>query len=152
MFRVETVTKTLVTGDYALGGGDGSLYTVNDGAAIVLMEKKGSMSEVHHNVSTADCRRTRACLKRLSQSRYPYLVFSWAAKNPVSPYLVDAEKSQDRILRAMHLKGLRLLWMPATTTRQRVRVAEWLLRIMWTHVWETMNEGTGGHPDAPKVR
>lgn len=124
LLRVRTVVKRLRTGDYAIRG-------YRD---VVLVERKGSLSELAKNLFTRDVSRFRAALDRLQREcRHPTLLLDMSAQLRASRYARNPDQIIDGITREAIQRGLHLLWLPPTS--RGTRTGELVLRWMWQCIY-----------------
>lgn len=122
---VEKSTKIL-TGDYCLGG-------YKSGAVI---ERKGSLRELHQNLLTKDYRRFLSAIERLAECQFPYLLLDMTPGDlaTVSEYVPDPSRVVDALMRIVAKYHLRLLFAGnCKYPLSRRRLGEQCLRIMMGH-------------------
>lgn len=130
IFRVQTEAATLKTGDYMMQGYAGC-----------CVERKGSLSELNSNVNSKDAARFLRCLKRLSGVSHPYILLDFPLNQlQRNEYVRDGALVMDRLYRTMQQHGIGLLWVPATSTKNRTMLGEQIARICWNHYWEDAHQ------------
>ena len=87
--KLNTKSVALPTGDYSIEGYED----------IVLVERKGSSSELFKNFCTIDAKRANAAFGRLSLAKHAYLL----AEISPSDFLIDTEHCPDSTLMTMRL-------------------------------------------------
>jgi len=112
-------------------------YALKDYEHICIIERKGSMRELHNNFLTKDWKRASAALDRLARStNYPYLMLEMP--NPefarVTKEVPSPERVFDILTRLAHSYDLRL-WFAGNCKHPRTRRAlgEQMIRIMLAH-------------------
>lgn len=132
--RLVTHVTKLDTADYAVDGHPRGC----------LIERKGSLLELHKNLHTKDILRTRDALGRLAAAcDHPYLLLEGDPANllrrDASGYRMGNARSRvvsdpgtvvDSLLREVNRLGIRLLWLPSATIIQRRAVGEWAARLL----------------------
>ena len=132
--RLVTVSAKLETGDYALEGHRGAC----------LIERKGSLLELHKNLHTKDVQRFREAATRLAKAcTHPYLLLEGDPSNllrrDASGYRMGNARSRvvsdpgvvvDTLLQEVNALRIGLLWLPSGTTIQRRAVGEWAARLL----------------------
>ena len=124
---VEVTSTTLSVGDYML---------MNDRACII--ERKGNLQELFHNVMTRDYKRFTSALDRLSEAcEFPYLLLeeTVAGLLTVAKDLECPEVVVDSFLREIALRNISLLLVGKTESiGGRTRLGEFALRILLSHL------------------
>lgn len=136
--KIKIVKKTMPAGDYAL----------EDWEHLALIERKGSIQELHQNLVTKDwVRQQKACDKLAAACAYPYILIEghpvemyraalspvkWGPANraPIKPgYVID------RLMELTTDYGLGTIWggTPKTASGRRI-LGEIVLRILLRHV------------------
>lgn len=114
------------TGDYYLEG-----YK-----EVCIAERKGSLSELHTNLFTADETRFRKAVRRLvGACAVPILWLDIPHAGLWTPtdYVDDPAEVVDKLLRTVREFGLTFFWVPpATTEKHAKRNGELLIRTMWS--------------------
>ena len=101
-----------------------------------MVEKKGSIRELHNNLFTKDRSRQNRALDRLvSEAEYPVLLcdFGYQQAFQETDHVENPSRVVDRLFQVVRDRGLYLLWLsnPGSPAARR-RVGEIVLRLMLT--------------------
>lgn len=113
------------TGDYYLDG-----YK-----EVAIVERKGSLGELHTNLFTGDETRFRAALRRMvSATRVPILWLDIPVSQlfEATAYVDDPRKVVDKLLRTCEEFGVRWVWQPPMPAAHARRSGELLVRMLWS--------------------
>lgn len=124
--RIHKVSAHLKTADYALSGYENKC----------LVERKGSLTELHSNLLTSTGRRRFVAeLKRLrSETEHPLLLLEGsphtlkAVSHPVNPDIV-----RDQLLTVLHEYGIAFHMIPTESPTARRAAGEWLVATLIAH-------------------
>lgn len=141
LFQIVKEDRTLKTGDYTVEDGDG-IYEIRELGS--SFERKGSPPEICQNVGRQDGPRFQRCLNRLAKVRHPYLLLDFGVKEFRKPaYVQDPDLAMDRLCRALHLRGIQLMWVAAKTAADRRELGAWIVRVAWNNYWEDIHAKKG---------
>lgn len=124
--RIHKVSARLKTADYALSGYENRC----------LIERKGSLTELHGNLLTATGRRRfTAELQRLrTETQHPIVLLEGsphtlkAVAHPVNPDIV-----RDQLLTVLHEYGIAFHMLPTESPTARRAAGEWLVATLIAH-------------------
>jgi ERCC4-type nuclease len=124
---VSTKKVTMKTGDYALKGFEDTC----------IIERKGSVRELHNNLLTKDWSRCQEAFKRLARATdYPYLLLEIPSPDflKVTKDVPNPERVFDILTRLVHKYDFRL-WFAGNCKHPRTRRAlgEQMIRVMLAH-------------------
>lgn len=132
LIKVHTKRVRLPTGDYALKGYE----------KYVLVERKGSMRELHNNLCTKDVVRFTACLHRMrKECARPilYVDLPLATVFRAGEYVPNPEMVVDKFFqRAVEFETWPLWVSTPKTLGGAQRAGELLIRTMWTAVYQLL--------------
>ena len=140
--RIHSVNHKMDTGDYALQGYEN----------VVLIERKGSLSEIAGYCLTKDGRRRFISqIDRLKESAsVPYVLLEGTPQDLKKPtvYVPKPHLALDAFQRILMEREVPLLLLPSTTLSARRGMGEWVARLLingaLTHGMEDNDTGSSG--------
>ena len=126
--NVKTERKCLKTADYYL----------KNHSATCMIERKGSIAELHQN-TTVDRGRCRRALDRLAQATaHPYVLLDGTAATFLrpSPHVAVPQRALQFFLEDCVSREIAILWLGGGSTRPaRIKVGTALLQILLSHIF-----------------
>lgn len=122
-----TDKRVLEAGDYAL----------EEYAYGCIIERKGSLRELHQNLLTDDYKRFKAAIERLAEAcRYPYLLLDMTPADLHRPteHVESPAEVVDALMEFVHRYGLRL-WFAGSCKQYQARriLGEQVVRVILAH-------------------
>ena len=123
------VDQQLEVGDYQLG----------ENPMGVVVERKGSLTELHQNCITKDSKRFIKSLDKLAQAKHPYLMVEGTPTNffAFNRYVESPEVVVDVLTNLLTERNIQLIMMPTGAKSHRNAFANWVGRLLVNgYIWD----------------